>query len=128
LLTKSQEIEALGARLVVIGNGAVFFMKGFLEDLDSDLEVYTDPSLETFTAMSLKRTVSGSLDPRILLKGIKAARSGFRQTAVQGDAMQLGGVFIVGVDGEIRYAYRSRFAGDHPDVAEVLAALTRFGD
>jgi len=58
---------------------------------------------------------------------MRAFAGGHRQTRVQGDAKQLGGVFVISPGPELRYSYRSRFAGDHPDIAEVIAALPSAG-
>ena len=40
-----------------------------------------------------------------------------------GDNTQLGGVFIVRPGGDLAWAHRSAFAGDHPTNDEVLVAL-----
>ena len=41
----------------------------------------------------------------------------------RGDETQLGGVFIVRSGGNLAWAYRSAFAGDHPTNAAILSAL-----
>jgi hypothetical protein len=46
---------------------------------------------------------------------------------VQGDAWQLGGVLVVRKGGEVAYRHLSAEAGDHPPVADVLAALGAAG-
>ena len=48
-----------------------------------------------------------------------------RELAIQihKDAMQLGGVYVVGRSGEVLYRYASEAAGDHPPVEAMLAAL-----
>ena len=40
-----------------------------------------------------------------------------------GTSDQQGGVLVIGPGNELRYAYKSGEAGDHPDPAEVLAAI-----
>ena len=45
-----------------------------------------------------------------------------------GDNTQLGGVFIVRPGGDLAWAHRSAFAGDHPTNAEVFTALRRATD
>ncbi len=62
----------------------------------------------------------GSLDT--WKSGLGALRAGLRQGSVQGDAWQIGGVKVVRPGGGIAYRYLSDSVGDHPPVAEVLAA------
>ena len=117
------ELESHGLKVIIIGNGAPFFLKAFRDHVGRSVPIYTDPDLTTYEAMSLARNAVASLDPRTLLKGVKAYRSGHRQGAVKGDTFQLGGVFLVDTKGAVQYAYRSRFAGDHPEISDILAAL-----
>lgn len=42
---------------------------------------------------------------------------------IQGDAFQNGGVLVVRPGGEVAYRYISEVSGDHPPVADVLAAI-----
>src|SRR5258706_7057118 len=54
----------------------------------------------------------------------KTARAqGHRVTGLLGDLTQLGGLFIVKPPAVLVYAHKSRYAGDHPDMGEVLAKL-----
>jgi len=41
-----------------------------------------------------------------------------------GDIFQVGGVFVLGPGNACEYAYRSQYAGDHPDINDVFAAAT----
>jgi NAD(P)-dependent dehydrogenase (short-subunit alcohol dehydrogenase family) len=59
----------------------------------------------------------------MLANAVRALMSGARQGSVQGDALQLGGTLVVKPDGSVTYSYRSREAGDHAPISEVLAAL-----
>jgi NAD(P)-dependent dehydrogenase (short-subunit alcohol dehydrogenase family) len=63
------------------------------------------------------------LSPRLPLNAVRALRKGFRQTDVQGDPWQLGGVFVIKPGGRLTYRYVSREAGDHAPVDEILRAL-----
>jgi dehydrogenase/reductase SDR family protein 12 len=63
------------------------------------------------------------LSPRLPRNALRALRSGSRQTGVQGDPWQLGGVFVIRPGGDLTYRYVSGEMGDHPPVEEILAAL-----
>jgi dehydrogenase/reductase SDR family protein 12 len=118
-----EEIRARGAELVIVGNGAANFAAAFREDFDLDCPLLVDPELRAYRAAGLRRGRVELLSPRLPLNALRALRAGSRQTSVQGDPWQLGGVFVIRPDGELSYRYLSREAGDHAPVAEVLEAL-----
>jgi len=122
---RSDEIRARGAELVIVGNGAASFAAAFREDLDlgPDGPLLVDPELRAYRAAGLRRGRVEVLSPRLPGNALRALRKGFRQTSVQGDPWQLGGVFVIRPGGELVYRYLSREAGDHPPVDAVLAAL-----
>lgn len=118
-----EEIHARGAELVIVGNGAPNFAAAFREDLDLDTPLFVDPDLNAYRAAGLRRGRVEALSPRMAGNAFRAMRSGYRQTAVEGDAWQLGGVFVLRPDGQTTFAYRSTEAGDHPPIEDILAAL-----
>ena len=117
------EIRARGAELVIVGNGAPNFAVAFREDFELDGPLLVDPELRAYRAAGLRRGRVELLSPRLPLHALRALRSGSRQAGVQGDPWQLGGVFVIRPGGDLTYRYVSREAGDHPPVAEILAAL-----
>ena len=121
------EIRRRGAELVIIGNGSPHMAEAFIEDLGIDSPVYTDPSRKAYAAAGFERGVLATFSPRAVLHGTRAFREGFRQTKLQGDGYQLGGVIVVAKGGEILYGYASREAGDHPPASEILSALPAAG-
>lgn len=117
------QLESQGARLVVVGNGQPWFIKGFREKLGYEGEVYTDPTRASFQALQLRRGVRASLNRRALRKAFDAYRDGFRQTGTRGDPWQQGGVFVVDTEGTMRFSYASEHAGDHPPIPEIVHAI-----
>lgn len=118
-----KEIEAAGARLVFIGNGSTAFARHFQETLVPDCEVLTDPSTASYALLGARRGAWAVWSPRSWPAGLRAVRGGFRQTRTQGHAYLLGGVAILDSDGAVRWTYVSRYAGDHPHPAQVIAAV-----
>ena len=135
-------IHARGAELVVIGNGTLFVARAFRDDLGLTSPLYVDPTRASYRAMGMKRGVRKTIgSPRIWLRHLAALRVGVRERRVgaiirgwsrafstliptaHGDAWQLGGVMIVLPGGRVPYRYVSEEAGDHPPVADILAAL-----
>jgi NAD(P)-dependent dehydrogenase (short-subunit alcohol dehydrogenase family) len=106
-----------------VGNGAANFAAAFREDFELDCPLLVDPELRAYRAAGLRRGRVELLSPRLPQYALRAIRSGSRQTSVQGDPWQLGGVFVIRPGGDLTYRYVSREAGDHPPIEEVLAAL-----
>ncbi len=117
------QIHAAGSELVVLGNGTSQHAEWFIEATGLETPVFTDPERAAYRAVGARRNLLGVLHPAVFLRTVQAWRQGFRQADQMGDAMQLGGVFIVMPDGSIPYARRSRYAGDLPDPAEIVRRL-----
>ena len=118
-------IHSHGAELIVIGNGSPEQARRFAKGVDLETPIYTDPDLATYAALGMSRQISQQLAqlPNTLGAAWKTWRQGFRQGAVLGDAMQLGGVIVVSKGGEVVYEQRSRYPGDHPPTRHILEAL-----
>lgn len=114
--------EERHTQLVVIGNGAPHFVKAFREDTGFGGKLFTDPSLETYKVLNLKRSVGSLFGFKSMKEGIRAAASGYLQTSIQGDAMQQGGAIIAGPGDALRYFHRNAEAGDHPPIEDMLEA------
>jgi hypothetical protein len=116
-------IRERGAELVFVGNGSRQQARAFREEFAIAAPLYVDPERRAYAALGMKR---GSGPVAVLAaarNSLRALRAGFRQTGVQGDAWQLGGVLVVRRGGVVAYRYLSGAAGDHPPVDEVLAAI-----
>jgi len=117
------KIRARGGELVIVGNGAPNFAAAFREDFELDCPLLVDPELRAYRAAGLRRGRVEALSPRLPLNALRALRAGSRQTSVEGDPWQLGGVFVIRPGGDLTYQYVSREAGDHAPVEQILAAL-----
>jgi peroxiredoxin len=118
-----EDFRAAGAELVVVGSGTPEQARWFAEDQPGTFRVLTDPELTTFRAIGAARGLGASLGFGVLKSALRAWRKGFRQSATEGDPLQQGAVWVVRPGGEVLFSYRSRYAGDHPDPALVLAVL-----
>jgi len=117
------EIEAAGARLVFIGNGATAFARHFRDTFVPDCKVLTDPSAASYALLGARRGIWMTLGPKAWPAILRALRSGFRPSRTQGHAFQQGGVAIIDSSGRVKWSYMSQFAGDHPRPAEIVAML-----
>jgi hypothetical protein len=123
LREREHEIRERGARLAIVGNGAAHFARAFREEFRLECPVLIDPELVAYRAAGLRRGYVELLSPRVPLNALRALSSGARQTGVQGDAFQLGGVFAIRAGGGVAYRHVSRAAGDHAPIDDVLRAL-----
>ena len=117
------EIRAKGAELVVVGNGLPFQARAFRDEQRVDFPLLVDPGLKAYKAAGLKRSALATLNPVAALRAVKSMSHGFRQGANAGDPWQQGGAFVIGPSGDVRLAFVSSGAGDHPDGKDLVAAL-----
>jgi hypothetical protein len=116
-------IHAKGAELVVVGNGNRHSARAFKEETGLETPLYVDTARASYRALGMRRSPARFLWPSALGNVWRAYREGFRQKWIQGDPWQLGGVLVVTTEGRVAYRYVSQVPGDHPPMAEVLAAL-----
>jgi len=127
LLSIAPSIRHAGAQLALIGNGSVEQARRFYLHRGPPREgvhVLTDPERQSYDAAGFERSFTRTFLDGDSRRAYSRARSGgFRITGWFGDLTQLGGVIVTRPPCTPAYLYRSRFAGDHPELAEVLRAL-----
>ena len=120
------EVRAVGAEMVFIGNGTVEHARAFREDFPATAKVplFTDPKRASYRAAGLtKRAVRAIVDPRALVRGIKLHLKGTTQGRTMGDPLQLGGVIVIDAKGRELWRHDSEYAGDAADPQAALDAL-----
>lgn len=122
---KIERIHAVGAELVVIGNGAPHFVAGFRELTGYRGVLYTDPSLESYRAAELKRGWKYVLNPQAAMNAVRTLAHGHLQGRTQGDATQQGGVLVILPNGHVAYHHVSEAAGDNAPAEVIVEALER---
>lgn len=114
--------QRVNAQLVVIGNGPEKFIMPFRENTQYKGPLFTDATLETYNILGFKKGTTTLVGLNPLKAGIRALGTGYLQKGVQGSSTQQGGVLVVGPGNFVHYLYRSKKAGDHPSLEEVLQA------
>jgi dehydrogenase/reductase SDR family protein 12 len=117
--------QAEGIGVGLVGSGQSFFASAFIEDFGLDVPVFVDPDLTSFRAAGLRRGVEAVASRGFLGNALRAYRSGARQTGIEGDPWQLGGVFVFDARSRLQLAHRSGTAGDHPPLEDLRAAVAR---
>ena len=114
--------QRLNAQLVVIGNGPEKFIMPFREATRYKGPLFTDPTLKTHNILGFKKGIASMVGFDPLKAGIRALGTGYLQKGIQGPPLQQGGVLVVGPGDFVHYIYRSKKAGDHPTLEDVLKA------
>ena len=117
------EIEAAGADLAFVGSGSVAHARSFRAKHVPECAVYTDPGLAAYTALGFRRSVAATLGPSSAIAFARATLHGHRQTSVEGDPWQQGGLIVLAPGGELLHVQRFHDAGGRPDVEAALAVL-----
>jgi hypothetical protein len=127
LIAHVSDVQRRGARVVIVGNGSVHQAQRFSSAKNLPREgvvVLTDPGREAFRAAGFERGLGRTLlHPGAWSAYISAKAQGHTGTGLFGDLTQLGGILVVRPPATLAYLHRSRFAGDHPEMRDVLAAL-----
>lgn len=118
-----EAFQKLGAQAVVVGHSSLRYAKAFVDETHIELPVYVDEKRVVYKALEFKRPLLAFLSPRVFKRAAEARAEGFTQPGVHGDAFQLGGVLLLMPDGSIPYKYASQFAGDHPKIEDLKAAV-----
>ena len=83
----------------------------------------TDETTQPYETYGLQQgKLSELISPAVVVSSVRALARGSSQGKTIGDAKMLPGTFIVDQKGMIRYTYYSKHAGDHPDIAALIAA------
>ena len=108
---------------MVVGPAAPQHIATFRETTGYAGLLFVDQGLRSFRTAGLVRGRARTYHPLAALRALWALARGFRQGARQGDVLQQGGTFVLGPGARVRYEWRDRYAGDHPDLDAVVDAL-----
>lgn len=128
LAPRLHELTRLGVAVIYVGNGAANFIEGFVERNAVDpakVRVVTDPTLQVHGAVGLRRSFMSTFGPLGAVGLARAFIHGFRQTSIEGDHYQQGGVVVVDRDARVAYVHADRAAGDHAPLSDVIEAGLR---
>ena len=121
--THLPELQQAGARLVFVGTGLPAMAADFGRTHGGGLPVFSDVKKNAFAAAGMRRGMFSTLHWRLFANFWRAMRAGFRQTRIEGDPWQQGGVLVFAADGRLLHEQHDRVGGDPIDVGAVLAAL-----
>jgi len=120
LTSIQSRLAELNIGLVAIGSGTSLMAKSFQKEFAFTGELFVDQKRDIFKFLGCYRGLKYVLNPRTLAAGITASAEGFSQGVTAGDALQLGGVFLISLSKGLLYQRFEEFAGDHPRSNEIL--------
>jgi peroxiredoxin len=120
------ELDAAGARVVLVGQATPRQAAHFRRRLGIDLPVLADEKRESYRAAGAKVATAGELlGPKSVTSGLKAtfaSRGKVHQGRVIGHPAQLGGAMVIAPGGEVAWSHMAEDASDNASPAEILAA------
>lgn len=116
-------IAAARARIVFVGTGTAPMAAAFAREHADGLPVLGDPTKRVFELAGMRRGLGTVLRFGMVRNLLRALRRGHRQTKVQGDPWQQGGVLVLDGNGAVVHRQVDRAAGDAIDWARVVAAI-----
>lgn len=125
----SQQFEAAGARLVLIGQLSPRHAAHFRRRQGIELPVLADEERASYKAAGAKMATMGELlGPSVVAKGfLTGARTGRVQTRTIGHPAQLGGAIVIAPDGRVIWSHMAQDASDNAEPEEILAAVKAAG-
>lgn len=116
------EIEAAGLQVVAVGLGQPKHARHFGDKLAPSVACLTNEEPVLHAIYGIERgNMLRLMAPDALMAGAKAASRGHTQGTATGDQQRLPGTFIVDATGIVRFAYYGKYAGDNPDLDEMLS-------
>lgn len=117
------ELAAAGLAAAVVGMGTPEETAAFVREAGTGFPVLADPERAAYRAYGLiEAGASQFLAPKAGLAMVGALLRGNRGGKPVGDVRQLGGAFLIGRDGVVRWAKPSAYAGDHVSAVDLIAA------
>lgn len=124
------ELRREGKRVVLVATSAPNRIPAFAKRMHLDsgqVEVVTDPSLETHKAANLVRSVGSLINVRTIADAVRLYAQGHFSTHEPGDGdiFQQGGALLVDRDGTVLFQHANRDMTDHFSMNDVCDALGR---
>jgi hypothetical protein len=127
LIDKKELLERCGIRLVAIGNGTPEMAREFLKEYPFPGRIFVDPEKKLYEAMHCKHGVKYALSEDVL-RYTRAAceRAAHRQSGIQGDPLQLGGVFVISPTKGMVYRRLENYIGSTTDMPNLIPFITEY--
>ena len=120
---RRDEFETLGAQPIVICFYSRDAARAWQDQTGVQLPLLRDPDKRTYADYELEHSLRRAFSLRNMWSYVKAFFQGKKIPRPGPDKGQLGGDFIVGADGRLRYTFYSEDPTERPQVDELLRQL-----
>lgn len=109
-----------GVKVVFVGNGSPWALRAFRKEmgLGPEIDIYTDPSLESHRACGMKRSAACVFNPRSVSESFRMVAQGIKvgmPAPGKGDVFQMGGWVLFNRSGAPVHHHASHYMGDFGD-------------
>ncbi|WP_395146268.1 AhpC/TSA family protein [Armatimonas sp.] len=119
-----QELQARGIEVVLISFAPPELARHWLEATQFPFPLFLDPERRAYVAFGLGSSVLAAWHPKMFLYYFRLLAKGRKLMPVKGDPYQLGGDFLLDVQGSVRLAYPSSDPADRTPLSQILAAVS----
>jgi len=116
------DLDKLNIELVAIGSGTPVMAKNFKTEFQFPGSLYVDQKKAVYDALGCNRGLKYALSMKALKAAKQGFSEGFRQGSTQGDALQLGGVFIISLKDGLLFQHIEEYSGHHVDLDQLKKA------
>lgn len=123
-----EELARRGATIAVVLPTAVAGAQSVCAQLAPHFVCLADPDGRAYELYGLGRASwLGIAGPEVMMAGVRTVLTGHLPGLPRGDTWRLGGAFVIGQDGRVRFVHRGRHAADNPSPRRLLMALDGVG-
>ncbi len=118
----------MGASVLVVSFMPPALVRAFLEELPMPFPVVSDPDRKAYQSFGLKHaSLLSFLKPSVLLRYVKLTIKGWLPGLPhrEADLLQLGGDFVLDVNGNLIFSHISTDAADRPSMETLLRELKK---
>jgi len=113
--------------LIAVGSGTPLMANSFKTEVNFPGDLYCDKERNVYKALGCNRGLKYIISSSALDSFKTAKQDGYTGKGIQGDALQLGGVFLISRKEGILFQHLEEFAGDHVKLDELTKALNQYG-
>eukprot|EP01122_Echinamoeba_exundans_P008864 TRINITY_DN3020_c0_g1_i2.p1 TRINITY_DN3020_c0_g1~~TRINITY_DN3020_c0_g1_i2.p1 ORF type:complete len:1064 (+),score=240.87 TRINITY_DN3020_c0_g1_i2:630-3821(+) len=126
LMKQWDTIEDLGIQIVIIGTASPIASGIFRKDFGLPPVIFSDVDKKVYRELGCRRGFRWAYSPQAFSAMVEAVGQGHRASQGVGDALQLGGVFLLSKEDGISYQHIERYGGFTPDLSELVPQLANF--
>ena len=127
LCLHKEELERLNVEVLLVSFSSMKYARKWIKEVCWIFRLLVDHEKETYRLYGLGRSLLRTWNLKIIWSYVKLMRAGRKWQGIQGDSAQMGGDFIIDVDGTVRFVHPSEDPTDRPPVEALMKVLMELG-